>query len=136
MPADFNPDKERHVDHKWFVINNQRKPVEGVEVDGKQLKFGHEGWLRVSDAGQAQAIREKYGRDVTVSRIRHPDVHDRGHRFHFGQWPEMPWKRQVNNEHQTEERPHQETPRDGSPSQGNAPGRKTGEESQAERQEA
>jgi len=73
-----------------MVINATKRPMDGVEVGGKQMKFGREGWLRVKDPGVADAIRQKYGNVVTVTGVRAPDVHDRGHRFHFSV-PELPW---------------------------------------------
>ena len=94
MP-DWNPDKEKHVGHKWIVHNATRKPMTGVKVDdgNKELKFGRDGWLRLSDEAQASEIRQNYGMDVTVTRVRHPHVSDRGHRFFFGGQPAMPWAR-------------------------------------------
>lgn len=94
LHEDFNPDKENHVDHKWVIMPGTKKPVESVEVGGNAYKFGRDGWLRVSDEGVANAIRQKYGPEMTVTRMRHPSPADRGHRYHFGQMPEMPWKRQ------------------------------------------
>ena len=100
MPrADYNSDKERHAEHKWEVIRATRRPLESVDVDGKQMKFGKDGAFRVNDEGVAAAIREEYARkgDVTVTRIRYPGAADRGHRYFFGQLPEMPWKKENGN---------------------------------------
>lgn len=93
--ADYNPDREGHAAHKWEVINATKGPLE-VELDGKQMKFGKDGAFRVSDPGVAAALRQKYHDKglATVTRIRTPDpIADRGHRYFFGAWPEMPWKR-------------------------------------------
>ena len=100
MPrADYNSDKERHAEHKWEVIRATRRPLESVDVDGKQMKFGKDGAFRVNDEGVAAAIREEYARkgDVTVTRIRYPGAADRGHYYFFGQLPEMPWKKENGN---------------------------------------
>jgi len=100
MPrADYNPDKEKWAEHKWEVIRATRRPLESVDVDGKQMKFGRDGAFRVNDEGVAAAIREEYARkgDVTVTRIRYPGAADRGHYYFFGQLPEMPWKKENGN---------------------------------------
>ena len=106
MPrADYNPDKEKWAEHKWEVIRATRRPLESVDVDGKQMKFGRDGAFRVNDEGVAAAIREEYARkgDVTVTRIRYPGAHDRGHRYFFGGWPLAPWKDNGNGEAETQE---------------------------------
>ena len=96
--ADYNPDKEAHVAHKWEVIKATKRPV-NVEVDGQEMHFGKDGAFRVSDAGVANEIRQRYARtgDVTVTRLRYPGAADQGHRYFFGRWPEMPWKRSNGN---------------------------------------
>lgn len=93
--VDYNPDREGFVDHKWEVIKSTTRPLDSLDVDGQQMSFGRDNAFRVSDPGVADAIRQTYAKrgDVTVTRIRYPSVHDRGHRYHFGSWPEMPWKR-------------------------------------------
>ena len=106
MPrADYNSDKERHAEHKWEVIRATRRDLPGLDVDGKQMKFGKDGAFRVNDEGVAAAIREEYAKkgDVTVTRIRYPGAHDRGHRYFFGGWPLAPWKDNGNGEAETQE---------------------------------
>ena len=106
MPrADYNSDKERHAEHKWEVIRATRRDLPGIDVDGKQMKFGKDGAFRVNDEGVAAAIREEYAKkgDVTVTRIRYPGAHDRGHRYFFGGWPLAPWKDNGNGEAETQE---------------------------------
>ena len=106
MPrADYNSDKERHAEHKWEVIRATRRDLPSIDVDGKQMKFGKDGAFRVNDEGVAAAIREEYARkgDVTVTRIRYPGAHDRGHRYFFGGWPLAPWKDNGNGEAETQE---------------------------------
>jgi hypothetical protein len=92
MALDYNPDKERWTKHKHIVMNATRQKMDGVEVGGKKLKFGPDGWLRVSDPGQAEEIRQRYGQQVTVTRMRNPDPADRGHTYVFTS-PGMPWHR-------------------------------------------
>ena len=106
MPrADYNSDKERHAEHKWEVIRATRRDLPSIDVDGKQMKFGKDGAFRVNDEGVAAAIREEYAKkgDVTVTRIRYPGAHDRGHRYFFGGWPLAPWKDNGNGEAETQE---------------------------------
>ena len=106
MPiADYNPDREGHVGKKWEVIRATRRPLESIEVDGKKMKFGKDGAFRVSDEGVAAAIREEYAKkgDVTVTRIRYPGAHDRGHYYFWGGWPEMPWKKKKEKEEKEEQ---------------------------------
>lgn len=96
MALDYNSDKESHVNHEWIVQNATQRPMSGVEVGGQQIQFNREGRARVKDPGIASEIRQQYGKDVVVTRMRHPKPSDQGHRYHFGQWPEMPWKREKN----------------------------------------
>lgn len=93
MAIDYNPDKESHAAHRWVVMNATQRKMDGVEVGGRELKFGTEGRLTVGDPGVASEIRQRYGKDVTVTRYRANSAADVGHRYHFGQMPEMPWKR-------------------------------------------
>ena len=107
MPrADYNSDREGHTEHKWEVIRATRRDLPSLDVDGKQMNFGKDGAFRVNDEGVAAAIREEYAKkgDVTVTRIRYPGEHDRGHRYFFGQLPEMPWKENGNGETEDEEK--------------------------------
>ena len=97
MP-DYNPDKERHRDHKWIVHNATRnKDFKGVWAADKAMPFNHEGRFSITDGGVASEIREEYGRDVTVTRMHNPHRSDRGHVYFFGQLPEMPWKKEQEN---------------------------------------
>ena len=75
--------------HTHEVIQAVRRPV-NVEVDGQEMPFGNLGAFRVKDSGVADEIRAKYGRDVTVTRIKHPHVSDRGHCYFFSV-PALPW---------------------------------------------
>lgn len=93
MP-DFNPDKERHVDHKFVVQKafpgNEKDPVmtsKGALAPDKQ------GRMIVKDESLAREIQQQNPRELTVTRMRTPGAADQGHRYHFGGWPEMPWKK-------------------------------------------
>jgi len=103
---DFNPDREGHTEKKYMVVKATTDPeFKGVELDGKEYKFGHEGWFRVpGDPGLANALRQRLGRKATVSRIRAPKAADRGHRYFFGSLPEMPWKRIAREKEESEKK--------------------------------
>jgi len=97
MP-DYNPDREGHVPHKFVVINADLQPRDGVQTSRGFLKFGHGERLMVKDESLAREIQQQYGRDLTVTRVRTPEKMEKSHRYHFGQWPEMPWKRKKEKE--------------------------------------
>lgn len=92
--VDYNPDKEGHVKHRFIVQPRSMNPHQkGVELDnGKFLKYGQEKRFTTSNEVLAREIQKEYKSDVVVTRVRHPDVADRGHNYFFGQLPEMPWK--------------------------------------------
>ncbi len=90
MP-DFNPDREGHVKHKWIVHNaTQNRNFKGVKAGGKDMLFNKEGRFLINDEVVANEIRNEHPRDVTVTRMRYPDVADRGHKYFFS-CPKMPW---------------------------------------------
>lgn len=92
MALDYNPDKERHADHKYIVMNATRERKKYIEAGGKQLKLSKEGWCSVKDPAIANEIRQTYGPDVTVSRVRNPGVHERGiHNYFFAMPCGLPW---------------------------------------------
>lgn len=100
MP-DYNPDKERHVDHKFIVQkawpdgNHEGDGLrDGISTSRGVLKPDSKGRMVVKDEALAREIQKEYPGDLAVTRVRAPDPADSGHRYHFGQWPEMPWKRQ------------------------------------------
>ena len=64
-----------------------------VEAGGKVIEFNDSGFARVKDDGLAQEIRDRYGKRVTVTKMRYEGAADHGHRYFFGSMPEMPWKR-------------------------------------------
>lgn len=90
MP-DFNPDREGFVKHKWIVQNATRSGKKGVQTSKGFLKYNDEGRLTVNDPVLAGEIREDNKWDTVVTRVRYPDEADRGHRYHFGSIPAMPW---------------------------------------------
>jgi hypothetical protein len=93
MP-DYNPDKERHRDHKWIVHKAVRdRDFLGVVAGGKEMRFNREERFSVSDESIAAEIREDHPHTVAVTRVNNPKPADRGHKYFFGLWPEMPWKR-------------------------------------------
>lgn len=91
MP-DYNPDKERHRDHKWIV----HKSVTGmhdftkVKAADKVMKFNGEGRFCVDDESVANEIREKYPATTTVTRVNANHASDRGHKYFFAGIA-MPW---------------------------------------------
>lgn len=91
MP-DYNPDREGHHQHKFTVLDATRRNLEHVP-NHPELKFNHQGRLRLKDAGLAREIQQET-RDVSVTLLKHPHRSDRGHVYFFGQWPEMPWKKE------------------------------------------
>jgi len=108
MP-DWDPSRDGHVGHKWIVhkatprkltdpevVGNDGK--EGVRTDKGFLPFDRHGRFMLKDEGLASEIRSSAigQRDVTVTRVRYPDMADRGHKFFFGQMPAMPWKKEEN----------------------------------------
>ena len=82
---------------KYQVIKATQRPIKQVEAAGRVLPFGKAGGFEVSDAGIANEIEAKHGGpggDVVVI----PDLSNRehGHKYFFGQMPEMPWKKVKN----------------------------------------
>ena len=68
------------------------------ELNGKKFPWGKQGAFHVKDGGEARALQEKYDGMVVSMPVKSPGVHDRGHRYFFGGWPEMPWKRKEKQE--------------------------------------
>jgi len=90
---DFNPDREGHVQHRFIVQPNSKFPFQkSVKLeDGRELKFNSEKRFTTSDEKLARELQQEYRKDLVVTRVRHPDVADRGHKYFFGQQPGLPW---------------------------------------------
>jgi len=97
MP-DYNPDKERHVDHTFVVQKAWPNSPDSVMTSKGELKGNHQGRFTVKDETLAREIQKSYPRDFAVTRMRTPKPADAGHRYHFGGWPEMPWKKYIQQE--------------------------------------
>ncbi len=104
--------KERSASDRYEILPyTQGMATETLELGEKKYPWGAQGAIHVKDGGEAQALQEKYDGRVITMKVQSPDIHDRGHRYFFGGWPEMPWKRKVKDgETETEE----EKPREGS----------------------
>jgi hypothetical protein len=97
MP-DYNPDKEAHRDHKWIVHNATRnRDFKRVQAAERDMAFDREGRFSVADESVAAEIRERYPREVTVSRVSNYHPADRGHKYFFT-CPAMPWHKEKENE--------------------------------------
>lgn len=91
MAQDFNPDKERHVDHTFVVMNAYPTAAEGLQTSKGFLKYDDQNRFTTRNEALAREIQQQHGNDVIVTRMRTSDAADRGHRYHFGQMPAMPW---------------------------------------------
>ena len=90
MATDFNPDKERHADHKFYVRSATRRKYDKLTVDGRDLPFNNNGQMLIKDEGLARNIQTEYPDDLAVTRLRSDEA---GHSYFFGSMPEMPWKK-------------------------------------------
>jgi hypothetical protein len=94
MALDYNSDREGHVPHKYIVVNATKNKKKYIEAGGKQLNFSKEGFLSIKDPVVANEIRQRYGGDVTVSRVRSQGTHERGiHNYFFAMPKGLPWKK-------------------------------------------
>lgn len=94
MALDYNPDREGHAEHKYIVINATKQPRKFIEAGGKKIRLSKEGFTSLKDPAIANEIRQKYGTDVTVSRVRSPGQHERGiHNYFFAMPNGLPWKK-------------------------------------------
>ncbi len=92
MP-DFNPDKEGHRDHKWIVHKASQREFSGIHAAQKDMPFNREGRFSVDDENVAAEIRQKFPRDVTVTRVSTYHPSDRGHKYFFS-CPALPWHKE------------------------------------------
>ena len=96
-PGDYNPDREGWTGHKYIVQRVwQGADTKSLDVGTGEMKWNKEGRLLVNDNGVANALRQKYKADITVTRMKWPDAHDIGHTYFFTV-PEMPWHRSKDN---------------------------------------
>ena len=89
--ADFNSDKERHVDHTFVVQKAWPNSPDSVMTSKGELKGNGQGRFTVKDETLAREIQKAYPRDFAVTRMRTPKPADAGHRYHFGSMKPMPW---------------------------------------------
>ena len=87
---DYNPDREGHVKHKFYVRNATKQKFDKLTAGGKEMKFNHEGRMMINDEKLAREIQAEYPDKLAVTRVRQPND---GHRTFFSM-PEMPWKKE------------------------------------------
>lgn len=78
------------ADRQYEVIKAVTNKV-NVEIGGKKMPFGKLGAFRVKDPGVANAIRQKYGRQVTVTGINTTPKMERKLHPNRIVSPGMPW---------------------------------------------
>ena len=80
-PGDYNPDREGWTGHKYIVQRVwQGADTKSLDVGTGEMKWNKEGRLLVNDNGVANALRQKYKADITVTRMKWREGHDRGHK--------------------------------------------------------
>ena len=87
--TDYNPDREGHVKHKFYVRNATKQKFDKLTAGGKEMKFNREGRLLINDETLAREIQAEYPDKLAVTRMRYPEV---GHSYIFTV-PQMPWKK-------------------------------------------
>ena len=92
---DYNPDREGHVEHTFVVQKADRSPGDTISVGNTEIKLNAEGRAFIKDEVLAREIQTENRFNTTVTRMRTPSVADAGPKYHFGQMPEMPWKRKA-----------------------------------------
>lgn len=88
----------------YEIIKATQRPLDGINIDGREMRFNQSGAFRVKDRGVAMAIGQKHRGEVTVTKIAAPAPADRGHKYFFGAMPEMPWKRKEREERERQEK--------------------------------
>lgn len=106
---DYNPDKERHVDHTFVVQKADRSPGNTLKVGDTEVKLNKEGRAFIKDEALARELQIENRFNATVTRVRTPKASDAGHRYHFGQMPEMPWKKKKEEDGKGQEQNRQES---------------------------
>ena len=92
--TDYNPDREGHRQHKFYVRNATKRKFDKLTVEGKDMKFNHEGRMMIKDETMAREIQAEYPDELAVTRI---SQDEEGHKTFFSM-PEMPWKREKETE--------------------------------------
>ena len=87
--VDYNPDREGHKEHKFYVRNATKRKFDKLTVDGKDMKFNHQGRMLIKDETMAREIQAEYPETLAVTRMRQEDGHTT-----FFSMPAMPWKRE------------------------------------------
>jgi len=82
----------------WEVIKASKRPFNGIAGTGRELLFGKNGGMTVSDPGLAHEINQKYGNTRTgTGEVFVIETDDRprepGHTYLF-RMPQMPWKKE------------------------------------------
>lgn len=82
----------------WEIVKASKRPLEGIAGSGRELRFGKQGAMTVSDPGLAHEINQKYGNTRTgTGEVFVIETDDRpkeaGHRYLFSM-PQMPWKQE------------------------------------------
>jgi hypothetical protein len=92
MP-DWNQDRELGQGKIVYAVRNSKKglPIKKVRTGRGDLELDSRGRCIVKDAALAAEIRKEYPHDLAVSRLFTNDAADRGHRYHFGQMPALPF---------------------------------------------
>jgi hypothetical protein len=91
--TDVEPNKTSASDRWELLPYTQGMATETPELNGKKYPWGAQGAMHVKDGAIAKDLAEKYDGRVLAMKVQSPDIHDRGHTYFFGGWPEMPWKR-------------------------------------------
>ena len=85
---------------KKYMVVKTNPSANGIQLDNKAMVFGEKtNAFEVNDPGLAREIEAQHGfkgQDVVV--FPHDVDTEPGHRYTFGQMPEMPWKKGKTNE--------------------------------------
>ena len=95
--VDYNPDREGHRDHKFYVRNATKRQFDKLTLCGEEMKFNRQGRMMVKDETMAREIQAEYPEQLAVTRVEDQHPADIGHKYFFTV-PEMPWKREKETE--------------------------------------
>ena len=93
--TDYNPDREGHKKHKFYVRNATKRQFDKLTVEGKDMPFSDKGRMMIKDEKLAREIQAEYPDELAVTRVRQEDGHTT-----FFSMPQMPWKKGKGNEDQ------------------------------------